>query len=140
MDNTRFKLILYWFLYIIGFYFLWAVTYFISARYLVREISRYRSLEDSILSNVTIGDIFWYFIFLAGVGLVTLVFRLMIEKAPNSRIAALVFLLLIVASVAFLLIDQSHAFHGYQIIGHIIVNLILIIPMLIALFQAARVK
>jgi len=140
MDSTRFKLILYWFLYIMGFYFLWAITYFISARYLVREISRYRSSEGSILSEITLGDAFWYFIFLAGIGLVMLVFRLMIEKAPESRIAAFVYLFLIVASVAFLLIDQSHAFHGYQIIGHVIVNLLLIIPMLAALFQTTRVK
>ena len=140
MDNTKFKLILYWFLYVMGFYFLWAITYFISARYLVREISRYRSSEGSIWSEVTIGDVFWYFIFLAGVGLVILVFRLMIEKAPNSRVAAFVYLFLVVASVAFLLIDQSHAFHGYQIIGHIIVNLILIQPMLLALFQTKRLE
>jgi len=135
MEISKFKLILYWFLYILGFYLIWAVSYFITARYLLREIARYRTTRESFLTELTIGDLFWYFIFVAGLGLVTLIFRLMIEKAPNSRIAAFTYFLLVVASISFLLVDQSRVFHGYQIIAHIIVNVVFLIPMLIGMFS-----
>jgi hypothetical protein len=134
MITSKFKLISYWLLYIVGFYLLWLLAYLLAARFIIREASRFVNPKGFLPNDLKPDDGFWYFVFLAGIAIACYLFKSMMDNAPKPKVAAVIYILLIVASVGLLVEDQWNSLRG-QLFVHVFVNLVFTIPMFMRLLQ-----
>lgn len=136
MYKSKFKLALHWLLITLGFYIFWVFSYLILTKFATSEVSRFHHSKQSIWGQLTAADIFWYIMFVFGVALVTYVIKLCIKYAPNRRIAALLYTLLIILSVGMLVDKLIETTTFLYIIPHFIINIVFLVPIAYALFKA----
>lgn len=134
MNTSKLKLISYWLLYILGFYFLWLFAYLLAARFIIREATRYDTTKGYLPENLKLDDAFWYFVFIAGIAIVCYLFKSMIDNAPRPKVAAAIYISLIFVSIGLLVADQWQALHS-QLWIHLLVNLAFTIPMFATLLK-----
>lgn len=77
---------------------------------------------------------FWYAMFIFGAAIVVYVTRLFISYAPNKRIAALIYLLLILVSLVILLDKLLDTTTGFYIIPHLLINSIFVVAIIVYSF------
>ena len=138
MYRSKFKLALHWLLITLGFYIFWVFSYLILTKFATSEVSRFHHSKENIWSQLTVSDIFWYVMFVFGLGLVTYVIKLCLKYAPNRRIAALLYAILIVVSVAILVDKLLETTTAPYIIPHFIINIIFLVPLGYAFFKIDR--
>ncbi|WP_316811785.1 hypothetical protein [Pedobacter heparinus] len=136
MYSSKFKLALHWLLIAIGFYIFWGFSYLILAKFSSAEISRFLHSKESIWSQLTAADIFWYVIFIFGIALGCYVIKLCVKYSPNDKVAAILYTLLIISSVAIFVDKLLESTTFLHIIPHIVINIAFLIPMGQVFFKA----
>lgn len=138
MYTSKFKLLFHWLGILIGFYVFWALSYLVLAKFATSQLNRFQYARQSLWSELTASDIFWYVMFIFGMTLVSYVINLLIRYAPQRKIAALLFAVLIVASVALLLDKLLETGSGVSIIPHIFINAVLLISIAYTFFKTEQ--
>lgn len=128
MFLSKFKLALQWLLITIGFYIFWVFNYLILAKFASTEISRFLHSKESIWSQLTAADVFWYVMFVFGIALGIFVIKICLKHSPYIKIAAICYALLIVSSVVILADKLLETTTFAFIIPHIVINIIFLIP------------
>lgn len=135
MYTSKFKLILHWLLITIGFYIFWAFSYLVLTKFALEQFNRFSNGTSGFWSKLTGSDLFWFALFIFGMAIVIFVFRKFIQYAPVPKIAALVYTVLIAASVGILLDKLLESTAFFYTLPHIVVNLVFIAAILISGFK-----
>jgi len=135
MYNSKFKLVLGWSLFIIVSYIFWLFAYFILAKFALSEISSFRYGNISISEALSLGNIFWYLVYIGGIALCMYVIRLFIVKSPAPKSAALIYAALIIISEAVLLKGLLDSTPLINIFPHIVINLCFLFGIIITYFK-----
>lgn len=130
MQTSKFKLILSWILFVSGFYLFWLLSYLLSVRYVLSQLSRLYGTGDNSWSQLTIDDAFWFFLFIAGIALVMYILKQFTIRAPNSRIAAIIYVLLILSCVIAVLSKLFSTTTTDHLLPHILINLLFVAAIL----------
>ena len=138
MYTSKFKLLLHWLAIVIGFYVFWALSYLVLTKFAVSQFNRFQYIKQSIWAELTASDIFWYVMFIFGVSLVIYVIQLLMKYSPNRKIAAVLFVVLIIISVAILLDKLLETSSGFSIIPHVLINLTFLISIIYFFFKAEK--
>ena len=139
MYTSKFKLALHWLLFITGFYILWGLAYLVLTKFLLSQFNRFADQTESIWAQLTASDVFWYAMFIFGLAIVIYITRKFIQYAPNQKVAAMIYGLLIVVSFGIFLNELLETTTVLHIIPHLIVNLAILIPILITFFKKQTV-
>lgn len=139
MYTSKLKLTLHWLLITIGFYLFWAVSYLVLAKFALSQFNRFGYSKSSIWSQLTASDIFWYALFAFGIAIVIFVIRKFIQYAPDTKIASIVYAVLIILSVGILVDKLSETTTLLNIIPHLIINLIFVVAIAITYLKKAQV-
>ena len=135
MYTSKFKLALHWLLFTAGFYIFWLLSYLILAKFAISQFSRFQHTKDGFWSQLTAADLFWYAMFIFGVAIAIYVIRLFIKYAPNRKIAAMIYALLIILSVVILLDKLLDTTTGYYILPHVLINITFLVPIIYSFFK-----
>ncbi|WP_285008283.1 hypothetical protein [Pedobacter faecalis] len=135
MDTQRIKLILYWLFLMVVFYFFWAVSYFLTVKFLISQLRRFGNSTTSVWSELKLDDAFWYFICIAGVSFVLYGIHYILNKAPFRMFTCIVFLVLILSSTSLLVFNQSSPVEGAQRYLHLAYALVTCVPVAYVLFK-----
>lgn len=130
MYTSKFKLILHWLAIGLGFYVFWAFSYLILAKFAISQVNRFQYTKQSIWLEITASDVFWYILFILGMALVTYIISLLIKYAPNRKIAAFLFAILIVASAGVLLDKLLETSSIFNVLPHVFINLVFLISII----------
>lgn len=135
MYTSKLKLTLHWLLFIAGFYLFWALAYLVLAKFAIAQFSRFKNSEGNAWTQLTATDIFWYAMFVFGIAISIFVIGVFIKYAPNRKIAAVIYALLIIASVSILIDKLLESTAFYLIIPHILINIAFLVPIGLAYFK-----
>lgn len=135
MYTSKFKLTLHWLLITIGFYLFWAFSYLILAKFALSQFNRFSYETQSFWSQLTASDIFWYALFIFGMAIAIFVIRKLIQYAPNRKIAAIIYAILIIISTAILVDKLAETSKSYTLIPHILINLVFVTAIAITYFK-----
>lgn len=135
MYTSKLKLTLHWLLFIVGFYLFWALSYLVLAKFALSQFNRFSDVKGNILSQLTASDIFWYAMFVFGIAICIFVIRKFIQYAPNSKIAAVVYAILIIISAGVLVDKILETGTIFDILPHIIINITFLVPIAIVFFE-----
>ena len=142
MYNSKFKLVLGWSLFIIFSYIFWLFAYFVLAKFALSEISSFRYGNIGLSEALSLGNIFWYLIYIGGIVLCIYVIRLFIIKSPAPKSAALIYAALIVISEAVLVKGLADSTPMINIFPHIAINTCFLFGIIFTYFKhgAAALK
>lgn len=140
MNTSKLKLALHWLLFVVGFYLFWCLSYLILTKFALSQVSRFEHNTGNEWSQITANDIFWYIMFIFGIGVVIFVIRLFIKYAPNVKIAVLIYAVLIIASVAVLVDKLAENTTVLNLMPHIVINLAFLVPMALVFFKGDENK
>lgn len=136
MYTSKIKLTLHWLLIIVAFYVFWALAYLVLAKFAMTEISRFSYVtEKSAWSQITASDIFWYAMFIFGIAISIFVIKKAMQYAPNPKIAALIYAVLIILSVGVLMAELLKTDKFVSAIPHLVINAVLLIPIVARFFK-----
>ena len=135
MYTSKLKLTLHWLFIVVTFYIVWALAYLIFVKFAMSEISNISNAPGSIWSVITAADIFWFVMFIFGIAVTCFLFTKAIQYSPHPKIAAAIYILLVVLSVGTLVLKLLETSTMIQILPHLVINVIFLIPMLSALFK-----
>lgn len=135
MYNSKFKLIFGWVLFIIGSYIFWLFAYFVLTKFALNEISALRYGSGNFYDAITLGNIFWYLLYIGGLVLSMYIIRLLIVKSPAPKLAAVIYASLIIVSEAVLVKGLSSNTSGINILPHIIINACFLFGIIITYFK-----
>ncbi|MDR6782118.1 glucan phosphoethanolaminetransferase (alkaline phosphatase superfamily) [Pedobacter africanus] len=138
MYTSKFKLLLHWLGIVIGFYVFWALSYLILAKFATSQFNRFQYTKQSLWTELTASDIFWYIMFIFGIILTIYVIHMLIRYSPHRKAAALVFAFLIVISVGVLLDKLLETSSGFSSLPHIFINAVFLISIVYAFFKAEQ--
>lgn len=133
--SSKLKLAFHWLLFTVGFYLFWALSYLVLAKFALTQFNRFSYVKGNIWSEITASDVFWFAMFIFGITITIFVIRKLIEYAPNRKIAAIVYSLLIVISVGVLLDKLLETGTLFDILPHFIVNLAFLISIGMMFFK-----
>ena len=136
MYNSKFKLILGWSLFIIVSYIFWLFAYFVLAKFALSEISSFRYGNISVSEALSLGNIFWYLVYIGGIALCMYVIRLFIVKSPAPKSAALIYAALIIISEAVLVKGLFDSTPIINLFPHIAINLCFLFGIVITYFKS----
>ncbi|SMC59470.1 hypothetical protein [Pedobacter africanus] len=139
MYNSKFKLVLGWSLFIIVFYIFWLLAYFVLAKFALSEISNFRYGNMGLSEALSLGNIFWYLIYIGGIALCMYVIRLFIVKSPAPKSAALIYAVLIVISEAVLVKGLADSSPMINIFPHIAINTCFLFGIIFTYFKQGAV-
>jgi hypothetical protein len=135
MYTSKFKLALHWLLFTAGFYIFWLLSYLILAKFAISQFSRFQHTKEGIWSQLMAADLFWYAMFVFGMAIAIYVIRLFIKYAPNRKIAAVIYALLIILSVVVLMDKLLETTTGYYILPHVLINIVFLVPIVYSCFK-----
>lgn len=135
MYNSKFKLVLGWSLFIIGSYIFWLFAYFVLTKFALSEITNFRYGNTGISQILSLGNIFWYLLYLGGVVLCMYVIKLLIVKSPAPKPAALIYAALIIISEAVLIKGLFDSTQIINIFPHIAINLCFLFGIVFTYFK-----
>jgi|GEM_PF-2472698 len=135
MYTSKLKLTLHWLLFTIGFYLFWALSYLVLAKFALSQFNRFSYAKGDIWSQLTASDVFWFAMFVFGIAICIFVIRKFIQYAPNRKIAAIVYAVLIIGSVAVLLDKLLETGTMFDILPHVIINIAFLIPIVMVFFK-----
>jgi hypothetical protein len=135
MYTSKLKLTLHWLLIVVAFYIIWALAYLVFVKFAMSEISNFSNASGSIWSVITAADIFWFVMFIFGIAVTCFLFKKAIQYSPHPKIAAAIYILLVVLSVGTLVLKLLETSTMIQILPHLVINGVFLIPMLSALFK-----
>jgi FlaA1/EpsC-like NDP-sugar epimerase len=139
MYTSKLKLTLHWLLFTVGFYLFWALSYLVLAKFALSQFNRFSYAKESIWSQLTASDIFWFAMFAFGIAITIFVIRKFIQFAPNTKIAAIVYAILIIGSVVVLLDKLLETGTVFDILPHVIINIAFLIPIAMTFFRKEEV-
>lgn len=135
MYNSKFKLVLGWSLFIIVSYVFWLFAYFVLAKFALSEISNFRYGNIGLSEALSLGNIFWYLVYICGIALCMYLIRLFIVKSPAPKSAALIYAALIIISEAILVKGLYDSTLIINIFPHIAINLCFLFGIIITYFK-----
>ena len=138
MYTSKFKLLFHWLGIVTGFYVFWALSYLILAKFATSQFNRFQYTKQSLWTELTASDVFWYIMFIFGMILTIYVIHMLIRYAPHRKAAALVFAGLIIISVGVLLDKLLETSSGFSSLPHIFINGVFLISIVYAFFKAEQ--
>lgn len=138
--SSKLKLTLHWLLFTVGFYLFWALSYLVLAKFALAQFNRFSYARGSILSEITASDIFWFAMFVFGIAVCIFVIRKLIQYAPNRKIAAAAYAILMISSVGVLLDKLLETATIIDILPHIVINIAFLIPMIMIFFKKVETE
>lgn len=129
MYTSKLKLTLHWLLIVVAFYIIWALAYLIFVKFAISEISNFSSANGSIWSQITGADVFWFLMFIFGIVVTCFLFKKAVQYSPHPKIAAAIYILLVVLSVGTLVVKLLETSTMIGILPHLIINGVFLIPM-----------
>jgi hypothetical protein len=139
MYTSKLKLTLHWLLFTAGFYLFWGLAYLVLAKFAISEFNRFKHTEGNVWTQLTATDIFWYAMFIFGIAISIFVIRVFIKYAPNRKIAAAIYALLIIVSVGVLIDKLLETTTFYLILPHIIINVVFLVPIVQTFFKEPEI-
>lgn len=139
MYKSKLKLTLHWLLFITGFYLFWGLAYLVLAKFAISEFSRFKNSDGNAFAGLTATDVFWYAMFIFGIAVSIFVIGIFLKYAPNRKIAALIYAILIIVSVGILIDKLLETTTFYLILPHILINIAFLVPIALAFFKGPEV-
>lgn len=131
MDTSKLKLVFIWALFIIGTYIFWILSYFVLVKFALGEINELKYTAGSIYQVISLSNLFWYLLYLGGIALSMFAIKQLVVRAPNPKIAAAVYAVLIAVSATVLIKELASKVNILHILPHIIVNLCFLIVIVV---------
>lgn len=137
--SSKLKLTIHWLSITIGFYLFWALSYLVLAKFALTQFNRFSYIKGNIFSQITASDIFWFAMFAFGIAITIFVINKLIQYAPNRKIAAIVYAVLITGSTGILLDKLLETGTVFDILPHVVINLTFLIAIAMAFFKKEEV-
>jgi hypothetical protein len=131
MKTSKFKLLLIWALFITGTYIFWIFSYFVLVKFALGEINELQYAAGNIYQSLSLNSVFWYMLYIGGIGLCMLALKQLVLKAPSPKLAAIIYGLLIVISAGILINQLVRTVNIIHVLPHIIVNVCFLIAIVI---------
>jgi len=135
METGKFKLILYWLINVFGFYLLWLLSYFFSARQALSEINDVLSFKEGFWQQLSGSKVFAYFIYGSLITLLSYAFYWLAIKSPLPKVAAIIYIILVVSTTGVIitaLLDKTDFWH---LLPHWSLNIVFLSPLVVLLWS-----
>lgn len=135
MYTSKLKLALHWLLITVAFYIFWALAYLILVKFAMSQMDKFSYSTKSIWTQITASDIFWFAMFIFGMAIVIFVIKKAMQFSPNSKIAALIYAILIILSVGILVNKLMETNSNMDILPHLLINGVFLVPLVLKFFK-----
>lgn len=135
MYTSKLKLVFHWLLIVVAFYIFWLAAYLIMVKFAISEVDSLKYNSGSIWTQITASDIFWFAMFIFGMAVVIFGIKKAMQYAPNPKIAALIYALLIVISVGVLVNRLLETSTLVDVLPHFMINGVLLVPIVLRIFK-----
>lgn len=118
-------------LFIIGTYIFWIFSYFVLVKFALGEINELKYAGGSIYQRISLNHVFSYLLYVGGVVLCMFIIKQLVVRAPNPKIAATIYAILIAFSAGVLILQLSNTVNILSILTHVLVNFCFLIAIVI---------